>query len=132
MVEGGQIVYKSEQWFVWDSQTERDIHLLDRSHLLTICREEMIQVFRSMDSLGIHCGDLQKELQLGSDNFQKIEHMCIAGSDTKRRGGTHFPHSLIPSRCDLCTKCLFQHEFKLACYRAPCPLLFQHTMREQV
>jgi hypothetical protein len=97
MVEGGQKFYKPKKWLVWDSQTKGAIHLLDHSRMLTVWREGLIQVFKIMDSLGIHSGDLQKELQLGSNNFQTIEHMCIAGSDVERRGGTHFPHGIVPS-----------------------------------
>jgi hypothetical protein len=58
MVEGGNFFYKPEQWLVWDNQLEGDIHLLEGSHLLTVWREGLLQVFESMDSLGIHSGDL--------------------------------------------------------------------------
>jgi hypothetical protein len=96
MVEGGQKFYEPEQWLVWESQPEEAIHLLDGSHMSTVWREGLLQVFGIMDSLGIHSGDLWKQLQLGSDNFQAIEQLCTAGSDVERRGSTFFPHGLIP------------------------------------
>jgi hypothetical protein len=34
------------------------IHVLDGFHLLTVWREGLIQVFGSMDALGIHNGNL--------------------------------------------------------------------------
>jgi hypothetical protein len=108
------------------------MHLLDRSHFPTIWREGLLQVFGSMDSLGIHSGDLQKQLQLGSNNFQEIEHLCTVSSDTKRRGSTHFPHDFVLAQCYMCEECLRQHEFKLACCGDPCSCLLQHTMGQQV
>jgi hypothetical protein len=36
MVEGGEEIYKIEQWMVWDNEPEGPIHLLDGSHLLII------------------------------------------------------------------------------------------------
>jgi hypothetical protein len=61
---------------LWDIQPEGAIHLLDGSHLPTVWREELLQVFRSMDSLGIHNDDLQKPLKPGRNNFKEIEHLC--------------------------------------------------------
>jgi hypothetical protein len=132
MVEGRQEVYKLEKWLVWDSQLEKDIHLLDGSHLSTVWREGLLQVFGRMDSLGIHSSDLQKNLQLGSNNFQEIEHLCTAGLDFERRGSIYFPHGLVLARCYLCEKCLWRNEFKMAFCRAPGSCLLQHTMGEQV
>jgi hypothetical protein len=79
MVEGGQEFYKPEQWLVW----EKLIHLLDGSHW------KKLQVLRH-GSPGIHYGDLREQLQLGSNNFQAIEHLCTTGSDAERRGSTYF------------------------------------------
>jgi hypothetical protein len=31
----------------------------------------------------------------GRNNLQAIEHLCTVGSDTERRGSTHFPHGLV-------------------------------------
>jgi hypothetical protein len=72
MVEGGKFFYKPEKWLVCDSQPEGGIHLLDGSHLPIVWREGLLQVFKSMDALGLHNGDLQKQLQLGRNNFKAI------------------------------------------------------------
>jgi hypothetical protein len=124
MVEGGQKVYKPAEQMVWDNQPKGSIHELDVSHLSNVWREGMLQVFRSMDSLGIQSGYLRKQFKLGSDNFKIIEHLYTIGSDIERSESSLFPYGLVLTRCYLCEKCLCQHEFKMACCRAPCPCLF--------
>jgi hypothetical protein len=58
--------------------------------------------------------------------------LCTIRLDVERRGITHFPHGLIPSRYYLCEKFIHQHELKLAFCRAPWSCLLYHTMAEPV
>jgi hypothetical protein len=85
-----------------------------------------------MDPFGVHSGDRQEKLQLGSDIIKKIEHLYKTGSFTEGRRGTKFLHGLVPTRCHVRKECLHQHESKLACCGAPGPHLLQHIMGEQV
>jgi hypothetical protein len=84
---------------VWNNQPKGAIHLFDGCHLSTIWRKGLLQVFGSMDAFGVHNGDRQEKLQMGSNNLKKIEHLCIAGSNSEGRGVYHFLHCLIPTRC---------------------------------
>jgi hypothetical protein len=43
-VEGGQEIYKLEEWMVWDIEPERAIHLLDGSNLQIAWRKVLLQV----------------------------------------------------------------------------------------
>ena len=43
-VEGGQEIYKLEEWMVWEIEPERAIHLLDGSNLQIAWRKVLLQV----------------------------------------------------------------------------------------
>jgi hypothetical protein len=72
----------------------------------TIWRIGLLQVFGSMDALGVHSGDHREQLQLGSDNPKKIEHVYTTSSIIEGRRVTQTPnpraevrsqdHSLFP------------------------------------
>jgi hypothetical protein len=69
---------------------------------------------------------------MGSDNLETIEHLFKIGSNVEGRGGTHFLHGFVPSRCHVCKERLRRHESKLACCRDPGPRILHITMGEQV
>jgi hypothetical protein len=80
---------------VWDNQPEGAIHLFDGSHLPAIQRKRLLQVLGSMDAFGIHNCNHREKLQLGSNNLQKIKHLCVGGSDVEGRRGTNLLHGLV-------------------------------------
>jgi hypothetical protein len=83
-----------------------------------------------MDAFGIHIGNHQENLQLGSDNLKTIEHLCTIGLDAEGGGGTHFLHGLVPSRRHVHKERLRRHEYKMACCKPPSSCLLQHTLGE--
>jgi hypothetical protein len=82
---------------VRNNQPEGAIHIFDGSHLTTIWRKGLLQVFGSMDFFGVNGDDHQEQLQLGRDNLKTIKHLYTAGSDTEGRRSTNFLHGFVPS-----------------------------------
>ena len=117
---------------VRDNQPKGVIHLFDGSHMLAIWRKWLLQVFRSMDSFGIHSFKCRENFRLRRNNLQTTKHLCVIGSDVEGRRSTKFLHGIVPSRCHVCKECIHGHEFKLGCCVAPGPCLLHHTMGEQV
>jgi hypothetical protein len=94
--------------------------------------ERFFQVFEGVDASIIHNSYLREWFQLGSHNFQAVEHLHTPGSDTKRRGDSSLLHGIIFVGFHVRQKCLYRNEPKLARFRAPSPFIFQRFMGERV
>ena len=128
MVERRQEIHKWEHWMVQHSKSSRAIHVSDGVNLSVIRRKGLLQIFRGMDALSIHCGNFEEQLQLGSHYLQVAQYKSFTGSDTKGRRGFDLLHGILLAKCNLRKEQFCRYEFELPYFRIACTCLFQHIV----
>ena len=77
------------------SKPQRSLYVFDGFNLLIVWGKGFLKVFKSVDALSIHCGNLREQFQLGSHHFQVVEYQHPIGLNTKIWRNIGFLHGIL-------------------------------------